>query len=65
MFRNYRKKNVQPMRPYVLGESLDGVSVSEGDTPGVGGMIAVNAKDPSDQWYVAMKFFMENYEVVD
>lgn len=59
--KNYRKKNVQPMRPYVEGEDLTGVSVSAEDTPEVGGMIAVNPANPSDKWYVAKQFFADNY----
>lgn len=64
-YLNYRKKGVQPMRPYVPGESLEGISVQQGDTPEEGGMIAMNLKDPDDKWYVAAKFFKENYELVD
>jgi hypothetical protein len=30
--KRYRKSQVQPMRPYVPGEDLTGVSVSAGDT---------------------------------
>jgi len=62
MYKNYRKKNVQPMRPYVPGEDLTGVSVSDEDTPEEGGMIAINASDESDRWYVAKQFFEDNYE---
>ena len=58
----YRKKTIQPMRPYVPGEDLTGISVSPEDTPEEGGMIAVNPKNPLDQWYVAKKFFEDNYE---
>ena len=36
-FRPYRKKGVTEMRPYVPGEDLSGVSVSETDTPEEGG----------------------------
>jgi len=61
MFKNYRKKNVQPMRPYVPGENLDGISVSKEDTPELGGMIAVNPAHPLDKWYVAKQFFLDNY----
>jgi hypothetical protein len=64
-FKNYRKKNVQPMRPYVVGEDLTGVSVSAEDTPEIGGMIAQNPNNPSDKWYVAKKFFEDNYELAD
>lgn len=61
--RNYRKKQLQPMRPYVPGEDLTGVSVSLHDTPEAGGMIAHNPAYPQDQWYVAKQFFEDNYEV--
>ena len=61
-YSNYRKKNVQPMRPYVVGEDLSGVSVNKEDTPEEGGMIAVNPANPEDKWYVAKAFFEANYE---
>ena len=32
-YQNYRKKNLQPMRPYIPGEDLTGISVSSEDTP--------------------------------
>ena len=60
--KNYRKKNVQPMRPYVEGEDLTGISVNKEDIPELGGMIAVNPKNIKDRWYVAKKFFEDNYE---
>jgi hypothetical protein len=58
----YRKTAVQAMRPYVPGEDLTGISVNKEDTPEVGGMIAVNAKNPEDKWYIGKQFFEENYE---
>ena len=61
----YRKKALQPMRPYVPGENLTGISVSPEDTPELGGMIAINATNPMDRWYVAKKFFEDNYEAVE
>lgn len=60
-YQDYRKKNVQPMRPYVPGEDMSGISVSKEDTPELGGMIAVNPNNHLDRWYVAKKFFEENY----
>jgi len=60
-FKNYIKKTLQPMRPYIPGEDLTGISVWNGDVPKEGGMIAQNPKDPKDTWYVAKKFFEENY----
>jgi hypothetical protein len=61
-YKKYRKKNLQAMRPYVPGEDMEGISVSPEDMPGPGGMIAVNASNPSDRWYVAKDFFEANYE---
>ena len=60
-WKNYIKMAAQPMRPYVPGEDLTGISVWEGDTPEEGGMIARNPKDPNDQWYVGKEFFNNNY----
>ncbi len=62
-FKNYRKTAVQKMRPYIEGEDLTGISVAEVDTPESGGMIAVSADNPKDQWYVAKAFFKKNYEL--
>ena len=61
MMKFYRKKAVQPMRPYEPGESMEGISVSQGDVVEEGGMIAHNPNKPDDQWYIAKKFFEENY----
>ena len=61
-FKQYRKKGLADMRPYVPGEDLSGVSVSPEDTPEEGGMIARNADNHADQWYVGKAFFQKNYE---
>ena len=61
----YRKKHLQPMRPYAVGEDLSGISVSEDETPEDGGMIAINPNNPDDKWYVAKQFFEDNYELVE
>lgn len=63
-FKLYRKKALQPMRPYVVGEDLTGILVNKEDTPELGGMIARNPLNLEDQWYVAKKFFNDNYEQV-
>ena len=60
LVKNYRKKGVQPMRPYVPGEDLTSVSVSDEDTPELGGMIAIGT-DNEARWYVSKRFFAENY----
>lgn len=64
-FKLYRKKSIQPMRQYIVGEDLTGISVSDADKPEEGGMIAVNPDDPNDMWYVGKDFFNENYSSVD
>ncbi|MCP4489302.1 MAG: hypothetical protein GY820_18620 [Gammaproteobacteria bacterium] len=58
----YRKKLLQPMRPYQPGEDTSNISVNREDTLEVGGMVAHNPDNPVDQWYVAKKYFEENYE---
>lgn len=63
-YKNYRKKTIQQMRPYIPGEDLTGVSVSKEDTPELGGMIAIGA-DNQALWYVSKRFYEENYELVD
>ena len=59
--RYYRKRTLQLMRPYIPGEDLTGISISQEDTPELGGMIAVG-NDNGAQWYVSKKYFLENYE---
>jgi len=62
-FKQYRRKGLAEMRPYIPGESLEGVSVSEvDDPPNDLGMVARNPKNHDDQWYVAKKHFKENFE---
>ena len=66
-FKDYRKKNVQSMRPYVKGEDMTRVSVSAVDitlSTLEGGMIAVNPNDSLDKWYVSKGFFEDHYEEV-
>lgn len=61
-YKLYRKSALQLMRPYIPGEDLSGISVNKEDTPEPGGMIAVNADNLEDRWYVAKRFFQDNYE---
>ena len=65
MWRQYRKSALQEMRPYVPGEDLSNISVSQEDTPGPGGMVARNASNHLDQWYVAKGFFEESYRLAE
>jgi len=63
MWKKYKKTAEQEMRPYIPGEDLSGVSVSERDTPELGGMIA-RWQDDGALWYVSKGFFNENYKPV-
>lgn len=64
-WNQYRRKGVSEMRPYVKGEDLTGISVSDvDDPPNDMGMIARNPKNHQDQWYVARKYFDDNFERV-
>ena len=62
MWKEYRKKGTTLMRPYIPGEDLTGISVSDVDTPELGGMIAKSPANEKDQWYVAKQYFEDNYE---
>jgi hypothetical protein len=62
-FKQYRRKGLAEMRPYVIGDDLEHVSVSETDNPDEDmGMIARNPKNHHDMWYVARKYFEDNFE---
>jgi len=65
MFKRYRRSAVAELRPYVPGETLDGVSISAEDalngSPKVGDMIARNPKNHADQWLVAAQYFADNF----
>ena len=54
------------MRPFVEGEDVSHVSISEPDkaagSPKLGDMIARNPKNLADQWLVAAKYFKDNLE---
>ena len=65
-FKQYRKKQLAEMRPYIVGEVLsDFVSISQADkdngSPKEGDMIARNPENHLDQWLVAKDFFEQNY----
>lgn len=63
-WKQYRRKGLSEMRPYVPGEDMTGISVSAVDTLKVGGMIARNPVNHEDQWYVAKEYFLDNLEEV-
>lgn len=70
MFKDYRRKQIASLRPFVPGEVLsDRVSISPADrdagSPKEGDMIARNPKNHDDQWLIARDYFLDNFEPVD
>jgi len=64
-WKKYRRTNIAEMRPYIEGENLHNISVSDVDYPRIDmGMIARNPKNHKDKWYVARKYFEENFEEI-
>ena len=65
-WKQYKRKGLSEMRPYVEGEDVSGVSISEQDkasgSPKAGDMIARNPDNHSDQWLVAADYFNKNLE---
>lgn len=65
-WKHYRRKGLAEMRPYVDGEDISGISISEPDrlngSPKAGDMIARNPDNHDDKWLVAAKYFGENFE---
>lgn len=65
-WKQYKRKGLSEMRPFVEGENLSAVSISEPDrqngSPKSGDMIARNPKNHADQWLVAKKYFEDNLE---
>jgi hypothetical protein len=64
-FKRYRRKGIAEMRPYFVGETLHGVSISKEDIPEPGGMVSRNPDNHDDQWYVAKEYFEKNFELID
>lgn len=68
-FKQYRRRQIAELWPYVEGETLDGkVSISQADrdagSPRCGHMIARNPKNHDDQRLVAAAYFADNFEAV-
>lgn len=63
VWRKYDRTNVAEMRPYICGEDLSKISVSNSDNPIEDmGMIARNPNNHKDQWYVNKRYFEENFK---
>ena len=68
-FKQYKKISISEMRPYIEGECLYGISISEADkrngSPDVGDMIARNPENYRDQWLVGKDYFKDNFELTE
>ena len=42
--------------------SISNVDKMENGSPKIGDMIAINPKDPTDQWLIEEKYFKDNHE---
>lgn len=63
VWKQYKRKGLSEMRPYVKGEDLTKMSVSATDNPEEDmGMVARNPVNHAAQWYVARKYFDDNLE---
>jgi hypothetical protein len=66
MFKSYRRRQIAELRPYVPGENMMGISVSDADklagSPKRGDMIGRNPKNYKDQWLVAAQYFADNFD---
>jgi len=64
-FKQYRRTNLAEMRPYVQGEDMTGISVSDPDKQLdtlEGGYVARNPENHEDKWYIAKDYFDVNFE---
>lgn len=50
-------------RPYLPGEDLSDVSVSDEDDPSEGDMIARNPDNKDDKWLIDEEYFDKNYTI--
>lgn len=65
-WKQFRRKGLSQMRQYEPGENLEGVSVAAIDNPLLtGGMIARNPDNHNDKWFVALDYFVKNFEEVE
>lgn len=63
VWNQYKRRGLSEMRPYVKGEDLSNISVSDEDDPESDmGMVARNPQNHADQWYVARDYFDKNLE---
>ncbi len=65
-FKQYKRKGLSEMRPYVKCEDTTDISIADVDDPETDmWMVARNPKNHDDQWYVARKYFEDNLELAE
>ena len=67
-WKRYRRSNLAELRPYVPGEALGTISISQADkdagSPKLGDYIARNPDNHNDVWLVAAEYFAANFDPV-
>lgn len=67
-WKEYRKKGITSIRPYIPGESMDGISIGAEDkqngSPKKGDYIARDPENHADQWLVSANIML-NYVPLD
>ena len=64
-FKQYRRKSILELRPYIKGEDITDISFTNAvDIEKDMGMIIRDPQNHSDQWYVPRKIFEEKFELV-
>jgi len=67
-YRRYHRTQIAELRPYIEGEDMTDISVSNADlkngSPKAGDMIARNPRNPEDRWLIAQAYFRANFEEV-
>ena len=68
-FKQYRRKQIAELMPWMPGMDMSDVSISgvdqEAGSPKAGDMIARNPKNHDDKWLVAAAYFADNFEPHD
>lgn len=62
-FRQYRRREISEMRPYIPGEPMDGVRISplavKAGSPKEGDAIGRNPADHAERWFVPAWHFAQ------
>ncbi len=68
-WRQYKRTGLSEMRPAGPDDSADNISVNREDSGEWSGprngMVARNPKNHADRWYVAARYFADNFEPVE